>query len=89
MTAAGFSLAQATTLIFSIKEALYKAVFPVVQKLFGFEQATVTAVNPLLNQISLELSPAIWPAQHGPSSWQAHYWQSDSEVLSWLVAPRS
>jgi enterobactin synthetase component D len=41
----GFSAAQATTLIFSAKEALFKAICPFVQAYFGFESAEVIAIS--------------------------------------------
>lgn len=41
----GFSDEELLTLIFSAKESLYKALFPLVNKFFGFDAAAVRAVN--------------------------------------------
>ncbi len=85
MTAAGFSLAQATTLVFSVKETVYKAVYPRVQRLFGFEQVTVQAVDTQRCQITVTLSSVAQPAEYPCVPWHIHYWQTASEVMSWQV----
>jgi enterobactin synthetase component D len=40
-----FSEVELLTMIFSMKECLYKALFPLVNKFFGFEDAAVIAIN--------------------------------------------
>lgn len=54
LTDAGLSAALATSLIFSAKESLFKALYPVVCCFFGFEKARVTRLD--LQRSSLTLS---------------------------------
>lgn len=89
LTAVGLSLPQATTLVFSVKETVYKAVYPAVQTLFGFEQVTVTAIDPRLGFITVQLSSVAQPKQNVDPLWQIHYWLTDTEVMSWLTIKTS
>jgi enterobactin synthetase component D len=41
----GLSETELLTMIFSMKECLYKALYPLVNKFFGFEDAAVTEIN--------------------------------------------
>lgn len=43
------------TLIFSMKECLYKALYPQVKKFFGFEDASVTSIEPDQGEFTIEL----------------------------------
>ena len=52
----GFSAALATTLIFSAKESLYKALYPKVRCFFGFETARLSKVEPQTHNLTLVLS---------------------------------
>lgn len=60
-----FSEEELLTLIFSTKESLYKALYPLVQKFFGFEDAALRSINldtgifqiDLLTQLSLNFGP--------------------------------
>ena len=55
---AGLSAAVATTLIFSAKESLYKALYPVVRSFFGFEMARLSRVEVHCNSLWLNLDPS-------------------------------
>lgn len=55
LTDAGFSAALATSLIFSAKESLYKALYPLVCCFFGFEQACVQGVDLQSHSLTLSL----------------------------------
>ena len=46
----------ATTLIFSAKESLFKALYPFINFYFGFEHARVSAINIKHSSLTLELS---------------------------------
>ncbi|OWO79792.1 4-phosphopantetheinyl transferase [Photorhabdus luminescens] len=46
---------QAFTLAFSVKESLYKALYPQVKRFFGFEAAEITALSLENNEITLVL----------------------------------
>jgi len=44
------------TLIFSAKETLYKALYPIVQTYFGFDSASVTTIDLKRGQLTIELT---------------------------------
>lgn len=54
------------TLIFSAKESLYKALYPTVQRFFGFETAAVREIDHLAGTFKIdlvsEISPSFGPA---------------------------
>ena len=85
LTQAGLSLSQATTLVFSVKETVYKAVYPEVQTLFGFEQVTIIAINPQAGLVTAHLSPLARPQSSERSQWDIYYWLTESEVMSWIA----
>ncbi|WP_241602428.1 4'-phosphopantetheinyl transferase family protein [Rosenbergiella nectarea] len=85
LTSAGFSLSQATTLVFSVKETVYKAVYPEVQTVFGFEQVTITACDPHLGRVTAHLSAVAQPISSPHPQWDIHYWLTDTEVMSWVA----
>lgn len=62
-TDVGFSANLATSIIFSSKESLYKAVYPIVRCFFGFEQARVSRLDPHNNTLILSLCNA-FAAKH-------------------------
>lgn len=51
----GFDTARVTSLIFSAKESLYKALYPKVCCFFGFEQARVSALDLQTGNLTLSL----------------------------------
>lgn len=63
LTDAGFGAALATTLIFSAKESLYKALYPKVRCFFGFETARLSRVDSQSHSLTLVLSGS-FAAQH-------------------------
>lgn len=85
LTTSGLSLSQATTLVFSIKETVYKAVYPEVQTLFGFEQVTITAIEPTLGLMTARLSAVAQPKPNLEPEWNIRYWFNDTEVMSWVA----
>jgi len=52
---ANYSDEELITIIFSIKECLYKALYPSVKMFFGFEDAAVTALDPIEKTFSVAL----------------------------------
>lgn len=60
----GLPQALATTLIFSAKESLYKALYPLVRRFFGFDMARVSRVEFHCNILWLRLNEA-FACQHG------------------------
>lgn len=61
---AGVPEAVATTLIFSAKESLYKALYPVVRSFFGFEMARLNRIDVCNHSLWLRLNGA-FAGQYG------------------------
>lgn len=53
--------ARRVTLAFCAKEALFKALYPTVQRLFGFDAAELTALHPGYGSLRLRVSLPPWP----------------------------
>jgi len=72
------------SLVFSIKESLFKALYPGVQKYFDFLDAQVVKIDPINQSISLvlltDLTPSIQAGQHFSGFYQL---RGDS-VLTWV-----
>lgn len=64
---AGFNEAVGTSIIFSAKESLYKALYPVVRCYFGFEQARVSQLDLQRSSLTLTLCHA-FASQYGLAS---------------------
>lgn len=75
------SQARRVTLTFSVKESLFKALYPLTQRRFYFQDAALDG-----DQIVLltALSPA-WPAG---TRLPFHWREEESGVLSWIAIPR-
>lgn len=67
MVNAGFTEAVGTSIIFSAKESLYKALYPVVRCYFGFEQARVSQLDLQRSSLTLTLCRA-FASQYGLAS---------------------
>jgi enterobactin synthetase component D len=55
LTSAGFDAATATSIVFSAKESLYKALHPLVGRFFDFQEAEVTRVDASSGELQLKL----------------------------------
>ncbi|WP_337842005.1 4'-phosphopantetheinyl transferase superfamily protein [Rheinheimera sp.] len=67
----GLTAAQATTLIFSAKESLFKAVHPYAHQFFGFDAATVKTAEP--GTVWLELKPELAKAWQVAERYSVNY----------------
>ena len=56
-----FTMAEATTLIFSAKESLFKALFPSLRRYFGFEQASLCRLNSHTKTMTFQLTKMFKP----------------------------
>ncbi len=90
LKASGLSEEQLLTLIFSAKESLYKALYPRVQKYFGFKAAKVQAVRTHSSlrsgQIEIKLIESL-SKTYGPQGediFAVNYERSENLVLCWL-----
>lgn len=82
-----FGRALCTTILFSAKEALYKALSPEVRVRFGFEAAELNA-PPQNGRLTLKLTRTLTPALPAGASFELCYSGLDGRVLTWLSAPR-
>ena len=84
-----FSTDVITTIIFSAKESLFKALYPYIGEYFGFECAQVKSVDPYKQRIWLNLSPSL-VAKSGFRELECYYTlQSDfviTFVSQWLLS---
>jgi 4'-phosphopantetheinyl transferase EntD len=79
-----FSDKELLTLIFSAKESLYKALYPIVKQFFGFEAAAITHINfsqstftcELLKDLSAEFGP------HSRSVFEGRFYLEDNHCLT-------
>ncbi|HHR9069096.1 TPA: 4'-phosphopantetheinyl transferase family protein [Salmonella enterica subsp. enterica serovar Bovismorbificans] len=63
-------------IVFSAKESLYKALYPQVRKIFGFESAIITDINTYNQTFSIQLTHALTPSLPAGSQ-RIGYYQLD------------
>lgn len=74
------------TLVFSAKETLYKALFPVVQQFFGFDHAELHRA-PGETVLRLRLTKPLKNAVKAGTVFDIGYRHLDRSVMTWLVTP--
>ncbi len=72
------------TLLFSAKETLYKALFPIVKSFFGFDAATIHA-HPTEDQVQLRLTQTLHPTLKEGEVFNLQYQNLGGKILTWLV----
>ncbi len=75
------------TLVFSAKETLYKMLFPVVRRYFGFACAEVRAL-PDAGALRLYLTCDLHPSLPRDMFFDLRYSARQDQVLTWGVSPR-
>lgn len=78
---------QFVTLVFSLKESLFKALFPLVGVRFYFQDAELTAWNRETQQASLQLLKTLAPAWPAGSHLQGQYALLENYLLSMVAIP--
>lgn len=69
---------------FSAKESLYKALYPQVRKVFGFESAIITDINTRNQTFSIQLTHALAPAL--PAGFlRTGYYQLDTDKVITVI----
>ncbi|MVT04013.1 4-phosphopantetheinyl transferase [Enterobacter sp. 10-1] len=69
---------------FSAKESLYKALYPQVRQIFGFESAIITDINTHKQTFSIQLTHALTPAL--PAGFQrTGYYQLDKDKVVTVI----
>lgn len=81
------SYAEALTIAFSAKESLYKALYPQVQRFFGFEEAELTHLLADKQQFTLRLTSTLSPQLTAGTEFHGHYRMSGQQVISLIALP--
>ncbi|TDB53674.1 4'-phosphopantetheinyl transferase family protein [Photorhabdus khanii] len=76
---------QAFTLAFSVKESLYKALYPQVKRFFGFEAAEITALSLENNAITLALRETLTPHYPAGTVFHGQFIIYPQEILTLII----
>ncbi|AKH65859.1 4-phosphopantetheinyl transferase [Photorhabdus thracensis] len=76
---------QAFTLAFSVKESLYKALYPQVKRFFGFEAAEITALSLENNAITLVLRETLAPHYLAGTVFRGQFIIYPQEILTLII----
>ncbi len=74
----------AITLAFSLKESLFKALYPTLKQHLSFHTAAITALDLPAAQINVCLEPALVAAGNFPANLTGHYYQHNHNVVTLL-----
>lgn len=85
LVACGLPFNQALTLVFSLKESLYKALYPQVKTFFDFHAARITALSPQQGRGQLQLTQSLDGRHVAGRSYQSQFLFSAQEVTT-LIA---
>lgn len=81
------SYAEALSIAFSAKESLYKALYPKVQRFFGFEDAELTKILTNKQQFTLRLGTDLSPQFKAGMLFHGHYHFVGQQVISLIALP--
>lgn len=82
-----FPTTTSTTLAFSAKESLFKALYPHVNLYFGFEKASVVAIDKIKNEIYLDLCETLLASLRlKESTIKCHYSIGQRELMTMVVS---
>lgn len=81
----GFSAQEATTLLFSAKESLFKALYPQIKQYFGFEQAFLHQHLSQTQQLIIRLKPEFANQHNVPRNYLIQYQKDKHHVTTLLI----
>ncbi len=84
----GFTSNEATTLIFSAKEAIFKALFPVVKEFFGFESFRVKDIDTHQQKITFTISEPFKRKSKLQENHMIHYKKNKDLFLTSFIERR-
>jgi enterobactin synthetase component D len=84
----GIACNQATTLIFSAKETIFKALYPIVQTFFGFESFRVTCIDIDQQIMTFTISDTFQYKSKLQNKYRVHYQKIKDEFLTSLIVVR-
>jgi len=77
------------TIAFSAKESLFKALYPLVGRYFGFDAAHILAINPSTGTLDIALTETLSDSVNEGDRFRLHYvLNSDDTVLTYLIQER-
>lgn len=82
---AGLPFNLAVTLLFSIKETLYKALYPRLQLPLEFSDAELISIDSQLCCTKLRLVGKYASGENANRLWQVSYWQTSTQVMTWMT----
>lgn len=81
----GLPFATALTLAFSIKESLYKALFPLLRQAMDFRAAEITALFPATGQVQLRLTDSFASDFPAGRAFTGQVELQAEQVVSWVI----
>lgn len=85
----GLPFATALTVAFSVKESLYKAIFPRLREFMDFNAAEIVDYCPATGTITLKLTRTFSREFPAGRLFTGHVQLGRDEVLSWIVTPQA
>lgn len=82
----GFPPDRLATLIFSAKETLFKALYPVVRAHFGFDAAVLSEL-PAPDHLTLRLTRSLHPTLREGAAFNLRYVLNEDHLVTWMIAP--
>jgi len=79
--------AEVLTMVFSVKESLYKCLYPDVQRYFGFLDAWVARIEPENGAISLRLTASLTAMLPAGRVFEARFERRDDVVVTAIAVP--
>lgn len=76
---------QLISLCFSAKESIYKALYPIVQRYFGFASAQLYSIDPAKQQLRFTIAPELASLPACPGAVSLDYQLSDTMIYSELA----
>lgn len=84
----GLPFATALTVAFSLKESLYKALFPQLRQFMSFDAAEIMSCAPNAEQVTLRLTQTFADGFVAGREFSGRVLLEQDEVLSWIIAAR-
>lgn len=89
LQASSLPFATALTAAFSLKESLYKALFPVFRQFMNFDEAEITACETNMAGVTLRLTRALSPEFAVGRLFTGSVMLQEKQLTSWIVTPQA
>lgn len=85
LTDSGIQHEIALLMAFSVKESLYKSLYPLVQDFFGFDSAEIYQIEPYHQRVTLRLTKTLVPQFHAGLSFFGYYQIRNNGIVTLVV----